>query len=356
MRLTIIKGLMLTSMFNWMLKHLLRCAGLFLLFSGCMILMLNAAWAQPSAQGRMLRPLLLTHVVENLNDSIAFYRQGLDFEVVEGPGSLTASALVQKVVAETPTARARYAIMEIPGSALSLQLIEFEGAEGRPFQQRLYDPGVTRFSIQVRDIDLAFERVKDLVMSVDTVSAGPVYTQRPRNNTRAVMLRDPDGFVFEFVQSGNPIQTDVPASSNIYDARSSLALENIERAMEFYGEILGFVATREPGYVNDAVLALEGTPRARARNMGTMPPGSANPWFFWEFRDIVRTKRSPDPQDPGASAITLQVENIQALADRIYEAGHIIETPGGQAVQLDNNSQAILVRSPDGLLVELVEL
>jgi catechol 2,3-dioxygenase-like lactoylglutathione lyase family enzyme len=327
---------------------------LFTLLS-CLMLLINTAWAQPPETGRMLRPLLLTHVVENLQDSIEFYRQGLEFEVVAGPGPLTASALVQKVLSEAPGASAEYAVMEIPGSTLSLQLIEFHGVDSSPFQQRLYDPGVTRFSIQVRDIDQAFERVKDSVMSVDTVSAGPVYTQRPRNNTRAVMLRDPDGFVFEFVQSGNPIETSVPESSNIYDARSSLALENIERAMEFYGEILGFIATREPGYANDAVLALEGTPRARARIMGTMPPGSDNPWFFWEFRDIVRTKRSPDPQDPGASAITLEVENIQALADRIYEAGHIIETPGGQAIQLDNNAKAILVRSPDGLLVELVE-
>ncbi len=340
---------------SFLFKYMFRSGYLLLPAIVGLSIFLNASWAQAPAQGRMLRPLLLTHVVENLESSIDFYRQGLQFEVAEGPARLTSSALLQKVVAETPAAQARYAIMSIPGSALSLQLIEFEGAEGRPFQQRLYDPGVTRFSIQVRDIDLAFERVKDTVMSVDTISAGPVYTQRPRNNTRAVMLRDPDGFVFEFVQSGNPIQTEVPESSNIYDARSSLALENIERAMEFYGEILGFVATREPGYVSDAVLALEGTPRARARNMGTMPPGSANPWFFWEFRDIVRTKRSPDPQDPGASAITLQVENIEALVNRIHEAGHIIETPGGQPVRLDNNSEAILVRSPDGLLVELVE-
>ena len=42
--------------------------------------------------------------------------------------------------------------------------------------------------IYTRDIDKAFARVKDKV-TVDTTSAGPVYTQRPRNNTRAVMMR-----------------------------------------------------------------------------------------------------------------------------------------------------------------------
>ena len=71
-----------------------------------------------------------------------------------------------------------------------------EGQCSDRFTQRLYDPGVTRFSIQVRDIDRAFDRMKDRGIIVDTTSAGPVYTQRPRNNTRAVMMRDPDGFVF----------------------------------------------------------------------------------------------------------------------------------------------------------------
>jgi catechol 2,3-dioxygenase-like lactoylglutathione lyase family enzyme len=213
---------------------------------------------------------------------------------------------------------------------------------------------VTRFSIQVRDIDKAFERVKDTV-TVDTTSAGPVFTQRPRNNTRAVMMRDPDGFVFEFVQAGAPPQTTVPASSNIYNARSSLAIENFDTSLAFYRDLLGFTFANPPGDVNDAVLALEGTPRGRARSSGGMPPGSNNVWFLWEFRDVNRTKRVPNVQDPGASAISLEVENLPALLARMKAAGVTIETPGGAPVALDGGRRAALVRSPDGLLVELVE-
>jgi catechol 2,3-dioxygenase-like lactoylglutathione lyase family enzyme len=306
--------------------------------------------AATAATGRMLSPKLIIHVVANLEKSIAFYREGLDLEIASGPAPLAGSALLRKAQATAPAATARQATLIVPGSNLQLQLIEFSGIPAKPFTQRLYDPGVTRFSIQVRDVDKAFDKVKDKV-TVDSTSAGPVYTQRPRNNTRAVMMRDPDGFVLEFVQAGTLPKTDVPASSNIYNARSSLAIENFDTALPFYRDLLGFRFANPPGDVNDAVLALEGTPRANARSSGGMAPGSNNVWFLWEFRNIERTKHAPDVQDPGASAISLEVENLPALVARMKAAGVVIESEPAAA----GAHRSALVRSPDGLLVELVE-
>lgn len=305
-----------------------------------------------ASAGRMLRPKLIVHVVANLEKSIAFYKEGLDLQLASGPAPLTGSTLLHKAVATHPAAKARQATLIIPGSNLQLQLIEFSGIEGKPFTQRLYDPGVTRFSIQVRDIDRAFDRVKDRGIVVDTTSAGPVFTQRPRNNTRAVMMRDPDGFVFEFVQAGTLPETDVPATSNIYNARSSLAIESFDKGFAFYREILGFTFANPPNDVNDAVLALEGTPRARARSTGGMPPGSNNMWVLWEFRDIERTRRVPNVQDAGASAVSLEVENVTALVARMKSAGIAVEL---EPAPLGEGRRGALVRSPDGLLVELVE-
>ena len=327
------------------------------LLFGAMALLLagvGTASAQPAAAaaGRMVSPRLIIHVVANLDKSIAFFKEGMSLEVASGPGPLTASALVQKAMATSPGAKARSATLRLPGSNLQLQLIEFSGIEGKAFTQRLYDPGVTRFSIQVRDIEKAFNQVKDRGIIVDTTSAGPVYTQRPRNNTRAVMMRDPDGFVFEFVEPGAPPQTDVPATSNIYNARSSLALDSFEKALPFYRDLLGFTVANAPNDINDAVLALEGTPRAHARTAASMPPGSNNMWVLWEFRDIERTRHAPAVQDPGASAISLQVENLPALVGRMKAAGVVVES---EPAPLGDGHRGALVRSPDGLLVELVE-
>lgn len=314
----------------------------------------SAAEMSASKAGRMLQPHALIHVVNNIELSLAFYRDAVGFELVSGPSALSGSALLQSLQVNAPNSSGQLAIFNIPGSEMDLHLIEFSGVDRTAFTQRLYDPGVTRFSISVRDIDAAFAAVQDYDIIVDSTGGEPVYTQRPRNETRAVMMRDLDGFVFEFVESGNPFETDVPESSNIYNARSSLALENLERSLEFYRDILGYEAA-EPNTVNEAVLRLEGTPDAMARTSRTQPPGSTNVWFFWEFSNIARTKQEPEVQDPGTSAISLLVEGLPALLNKIQDAGFQIETAGGLAVSLGNNQQGALVRSPDGLLVELIE-
>jgi hypothetical protein len=86
-----------------------------------------------------------------------------------------------------------------------------------------------------------------------------------------------------------------------------------------------------------------------------MPPGSNNMWVLWEFNDIERTKHAPNPQDPGASALSLQVENLDGLLKSIQSLGLPIESPGGKPAAINKQHRAVLVRSPDGLLVELYE-
>tara|TARA_R110002110_G_scaffold147129_2_gene337502 strand:+ start:206624 stop:207694 length:1071 start_codon:yes stop_codon:yes gene_type:complete len=300
----------------------------------------------------MLQPRALIHVVADFDNSMNLYRD-IGLEIIAGPEPLAYSALLDQVQTSAPGALGSVVTYDIPGSEMDFQLIEFAGVEGNAFSQRLYDPGVTRFSISLRDMETAFEIANRYDIIVDTTGGEPVFTQRPRNETQAVMMRDPDGFVFEFIQSGNPIETDVPESSNIYNARSSLALEDRARAMEFYGGILGFEAS-DPNTVADAVLLLEGTPDAVASTGRTQPPGSTNVWFFWEFSGIERTKHSPAPQDPGASAISILVEGLPAMLDAIKQDGFEVVTENGEIVEYADR-QVVLVRSPDGLLVELVE-
>jgi glyoxylase I family protein len=302
---------------------------------------------------RMLQPRSLIHVVSDIQTSLDLYRD-IGLEIVSGPEPLAYSALLEQVQTNAPGTLGTVVTFNIPGSEMDFQLIEFAGADGQPFEQQLYDPGVTRFSISVRDIDLAFEIANRYDIIVDTTGGEPVYTQRPRNDTRAVMMRDMDGFVFEFVQSGNPVETDVPESSNIYNARSSLALEERGRSMQFYGDILGYEAS-EPNQINEAVLLLEGTPDAAATSGRTQPPGSTNVWFFWEFSGLERTKHAPNPEDPGASAISILVEGLPAMLNAVKAGGFEVVTSSGEIIEYSDH-RTVLVRSPDGLMVELVEM
>jgi catechol 2,3-dioxygenase-like lactoylglutathione lyase family enzyme len=309
----------------------------------------QSAAAAATAAGRMVRANALMHVVTDLSRAAAFYRDGVGLEY-GSPTVRRGDALAALAAHGGGKVAMRTASFAIPGSELQLVLVQIDGAGGTAFGQRLYDPGVTRFSIQVRDIDRAFARVATRGIVVDTVGGAPVHTQRPRNDTRAVMMRDPDGFVFEFVQADPLPPTDVAPSSNVINARSSLAVEDTDRALAFYRDLLGFTA-RPTNTVSDAVLALEGTPGAVARTTSTTPPGSTNVWFLWEFSGIERTRRAPRIVDPGASALSLVVENVSALVERMKAAGVTVELDATTIGQV----HAAVVRSPDGLLVELIE-
>jgi catechol 2,3-dioxygenase-like lactoylglutathione lyase family enzyme len=325
-----------------------------LLLTGIAPRFLRGGDADAPEAGRMLRANAQIHIVANLEKSIAFYRQALGLELDAGPAPLTNSTLLAQAAAQTPGVRARSASFIIPGSEMKFVLIEFSGIERKTVRQRLYDPGVVRFSIQVRDMDAAFAKVKPYGIVVSTSGGGPVFTQLPRNKTRAVMMQDPDGFVFEFVQSDPLPPSDVPLSSNIYNARASLVVEDLAKALPFYRGVFGFKA-REPNVVADAVLALEGTPSAVARSSITNPPGATNFWVLWEFSKIERKTLETRVQDPGSPALSILAENLPGFLKSLKAAGAKIESAGGEPVVLTPASRGVLLRSPDGLLIELVE-
>ena len=106
--------------------HLVRIA---ILASG--LLWPMAAPAQPAAAqapaGRMIRPNHLIHVVSDVEKSVAFYRDAVGLELMSAPAPLTASALVQRAATISPGATARAATLRIPGSEMSLLLVQFAG-------------------------------------------------------------------------------------------------------------------------------------------------------------------------------------------------------------------------------------
>jgi catechol 2,3-dioxygenase-like lactoylglutathione lyase family enzyme len=308
-----------------------------------------------SASGKMVRANAQIHVVANLDKSIAFFQDALGLELISKPAPLVNSTFLSQAQAASKSAKARTATFRMPGSEMNFMLIEFSGIEKKVLPaQRLYDPGVVRFSIQVRDIEAAFAKVQKYKVPVHSTGGGPVYTQRPRNDTRAVMMSDPDGFIFEFVQADPLPKTDVPATSNLYNVRASPVVEDAEKALAFYRDILGF-KSRGTNTVNDAVLALEGTPTAIARTTLTEPPGATNFWVLWEFSKIDRKTIQTRVQDPGTPGLSIMVENLPALLKTMKTAGVKVETPGGEPIRLDSTTTGVLVRSPDGLLIEFLE-
>jgi predicted enzyme related to lactoylglutathione lyase len=70
-----------------------------------------------------------------------------------------------------------------------------------------------------------------------------------------------------------------------------------------------------------------------------------------EFLDIPRSERVPNPWDPGAWKLVFSVRDLDAVVGRLKARGAPVVTRGGVALDTPGG-RAILVRDPDGCLVE----
>ena len=293
----------------------------------------------------MVAPIGRTHVVANLEKTVKFYQEVADLDVISPAAPLKDSLLLQQVRTVSKKAKGRAATLRMPGSEMTFTVVQFSGVEQKHITQRLYDPGLARFSMAVRDEDKAFANAVAHGAKVHSLGGKPVYTQQPRNNTKAVMLEDPDGFIFEFTQ-GDPVpQVDVPASKNVINVRVSPVVEDMDKSLAFYRDILG-MKMRATNEVIAAVRALEGTPDAVVRTTLADPPGTNNFWVIWEFTKIERKRLNARAQDTGATMVSVRVENLAELLKTMKAAGVTVELA---------SANGALVRSPDGLLVELLE-
>jgi catechol 2,3-dioxygenase-like lactoylglutathione lyase family enzyme len=146
-----------------------------------------------------------------------------------------------------------------------------------------------------------------------------------------------------------------------------------ERAFAFYRDVLGIELTRSPF----AGTAQAGAPPPRiaaAHEAGSDPlvwdltntHGSrfrtvfmeaANTSFgleLSEFFDVPRGARAANAWDPGASVLIFAVRDLDAVLARAAARGAPIVTIGGAPVATPGG-RAIVVRDPDGYLIELVQ-
>jgi catechol 2,3-dioxygenase-like lactoylglutathione lyase family enzyme len=134
--------------------------------------------------------------VRDLERSVSFYEQHLGFERV-----LRASRsepYVQKVVGYFPDVMLEIAELQIPGTDVRLEIVEYRGVGGTPVDPATANPGTMHFSLFVEDLDGMYARMDargvEFVSEVQTSTAGPL------TGGKVVYLKDPDGIRIELVQ------------------------------------------------------------------------------------------------------------------------------------------------------------
>jgi catechol 2,3-dioxygenase-like lactoylglutathione lyase family enzyme len=335
-----------------LISYFARLAGLSLLVANPA--MLSAQGPQSAPAGAIVGAGNFAHVVEDLDRSLAFYRDVLGLE----PGmamEFSANPAIQ-AMGNTPNAESRIATLTVPGFDLGIELIEYRGIERTPQRPHFVDPGAANISLRVRDLDGLFPAIRDFPgVNILTAGGEPVTIETPNGTMHALFLQDPDGFVIELSDTPNA-PGGAAGGQVVAGSAFEATVADAEETIRFYNDLLGFdFPPVAPYNSNQQMAATAGAPGASFRQSRTSIPGTSAPMVLIEFKDIERKRLSGRTQDPGTTVLQLEVRDVAALTARLEAAGVPIVSVGGKPQQVIPGLDVAIVRDPNGMLLELVQ-
>jgi catechol 2,3-dioxygenase-like lactoylglutathione lyase family enzyme len=275
-------------------------------------------------------------IVADLDRSVRFYRDLLGF--ASGPQSQARPI--------PPDAHLRSATLLIPGARCGIELVQFDRIERHAVRRRMQDPGAVTLILLVRDIDALFAKLKAARVDVATTGGAPVMPSNT-SKSRAVIVRDPDGNFVELAQLDPLPATSVPTTSNVFDLRFRVTVNDLDEAVRYYRDALGIEGKSAAFTAGAGVMAMMGLPASVEYrvNMTTIP-GSSLILEFLELKGIERRMRPGRVQDPGSYRLQLTVDSVDSAVEGLRKAGaRVISTAGSQALAQDLNNLFLVLHT-----------
>jgi len=297
-------------------------------------------------------------IVRDLDKAVAFYRDGLGFEVQGEPGNADANPSLRNMFG-LPDARLRWSVARTAGTRGGVEIVEPSGAGGKALDRSPQDAGAVTLIVFVRDFDATLGRLKALGTPVVTSGGAPALLPFGAQKARMVVVKDPDGHFVEIVQPEQPPETQAPATANVVGVRVRLTVEDVERSMQLYRDALGLKVLGEPQFHEDSVVsAALGVSGAQYRFGVMQVPTSGLVFEVMDYKGIDRKSVRGNIQDPGSTRMQLQVSDVDATIAAFKQFGGTVVSTGGVPLDLPaaNGARKVaIVRDPDNLFVVLIQ-
>jgi catechol 2,3-dioxygenase-like lactoylglutathione lyase family enzyme len=296
-----------------------------------------------------------SHIVENVERSVAFYRDVLGLEMPNPPRAFASTPWIVDM-GNTPGAQSRPAILHIPGSALGVELIDYKDIDRQAIHPRFQDPGAASLILTVRDMDAMIAKLKEAHAHINSKGGEPAAIKGANGSTgHVVFVQDPDGFFIEISQRDPAPPTTARASSNIIGGAFEIIVADLDATLHLYHDVLGF-QTSPPTAWDGTKLMMDtaGTPGAQFRRSAATIPGTSVMMAFMEYKDIDRQPLHTHVQDPGTAILQVGVRDIDATVKSLKAAGVTIVSKNGAPV-LNGTSRFCMVRDPNNLFLELFQ-
>lgn len=258
------------------------------------------------------------------------------------------------ILTDSPGVSLKVSMLRIPGEGFNFELTEFSNVARTAAQPQIWDPGAPHMKILVRDLEPVVAAISRLNATILTTSRAPVALSTPLGNAEAIVFRDPDGYIVEAVQA--PVPADAPAAGNVVGAIMGLTVEDMDTAMMFWRDLLGFDLAGDRTFLTDpAMLDLFGLPKGSSfRSVLGVVPGSKARISMIEFKGMPRKPFSLRVPDPGSSGMAIRVAAIGDLLARMKANGVRVISKNGELVNWSPTLRNVFVKDPGGLNIELV--
>jgi len=286
--------------------------------------------------------------VANLEQSLAVFRDLLGMEVVTPP----AAPREMKQLVDEPGALLQTVVLQVPGGPWKMELVQWHGIKVNPQQPRIQDPGEIMLAINVRGIDELVAGAKKLGLTVVTEGGRPIErTGADGTKNRAIMIREHNGFIIEFVEGG---ATPVAAPAKVGTVSFYLTVKDLDQTVTFYNRTFGFnmPAPAKAAAPPDSMIKLFNDKSLKTVRMarGTFP-GAGSEIRFQEFTGPNQHPIRHRVQDPGGPIMPMTVQDFPAVIAAAKANGGTIGT-GETSATLSADARSSWIRDPNGMLFQ----
>lgn len=269
-------------------------------------------------------------MVADLDASVAFFRDVLGLEVPPPPDGAVlypwAHETWHRHLHGLPGSPMRFATLAmpsalVPGAKMLVEPVQQGAIELHPISPRVSDGGAFTFIVVVRDLAPVLERVRAAGTPIVTQGGAPVPVPRYGGNSRAIVVKDPDGQFVEIAEIDPTPESTAAADQNLLGARLRITVTDMEQTLGLYRDRLGLTFDEDPFTKDPSLDRLFGIRGAEYRIATTRIPGSNQHLEFLEVRGVKRTPIRSRIEDPGSVRFQLMVSNLERAQQLFCEAG-----------------------------------
>ena len=294
----------------------------------------------------------LMHAIHSTNDAaktLEFYKAVFGLNGRVGPFQSTGP----QILTDSPGATLQVAMTKLDG-AFNFELTQFGNIERQLNKQpEIADPGAPMMKFIVRDVDEIVASARKINAPIITRGGGPVVVPTSLGKTKAITMRDPDGYLVEAIQ-GTPA-ADSPQGP-VLGATMGLTVRDVDETLKYWNGILGLELVAEKSFSNDAqMLDLMGLPKGASYRMaGGLISGSKARIEMIEIKGVPRKSFDLRVTDANACGMALNVGHIRDLLAKIKQNNGRVLSRNGELVEWSNTIRNVFVKDPNGLNLELV--